>query len=278
MLKREATEYRLDIYKDEKAASKGEPTKGCIKMEQVVEVQRTNDKKQTFEILCPGIGHKFVANSEAEADDWVNVLHKLKSYRKEKVLPDPIGNLNQLQYYPNAEHPNVIVSPLHSIHGISDLPPHSPSHMQGQLSSIHLVDQFYKYIFCCVVYLYICLLSTGVTSSAAADHQFMHSPHRHMQTRPGGIQIASQPIMMTTTSSDNGVRRQDSTGAYPSPSTTSSDSSPDLVGSASTGSFDQSPEEPSDFNSESPLLIHFLFDNIVKPFLRNRVYYINYTY
>lgn len=81
----------------------------------------------------------------------------------------------------------------------------------------------------------------------------MHPPHRHMQVRPGGIQIASQPIMMTTTSSgDHPVRRQDSTGAYPSPSTNSSDSSPDLVGSASTGSFDQSPEESSDFNSEFP--------------------------
>ena len=75
-----------------------------------------------------------------------------------------------------------------------------------------------------------------------------------MQTRPMGIQIASQPIMVTTASGDNAVRRQDSTGAYPSPSTTSSDSSPDLVGSTSTGSFDQSPatEEPSDFTSESP--------------------------
>ena len=75
-----------------------------------------------------------------------------------------------------------------------------------------------------------------------------------MQTRPGGIQIASQPIMMTTISGEHPVRRQDSTGAYPSPSTNSSDSSPDLVGSSSTGSFDQSPatEEPSDFNSEFP--------------------------
>ena len=68
------------------------------------------------------------------------------------------------------------------------------------------------------------------------------------------IQI-SQPITMTTTSSDGVVRRQDSTGAYTPSSTTPSDSSPDLVGSSSTGSFDQSPamEESSDFNSEFPL-------------------------
>jgi len=75
------------------------------------------------------------------------------------------------------------------------------------------------------------------------------------------IQIASQPIAMTNTSSNgNIVNRQDSTGAYPSPSTASSDSSPDLVGSASTGSFDQSPatDEPNDF-SEFPLPTHFLY-------------------
>lgn len=132
VLRREAAEYRLDVYKDEKAASKGEPTKSCIKMEQVVEVQRTNDRKQTFEILCPGTGHKFTANSEAEADEWVNILHKLKSYRKERLQPDPIGNLNQLPHYPNREHPNVIVSPLRSVFGVTDIPPHSPSHMAGQ--------------------------------------------------------------------------------------------------------------------------------------------------
>ena len=112
----------------------------------------------------------------------------------------------------------------------------------------------------------VILLLIGV-AGFTADHQFAHSPHRHAQ-RPMGIQIPSQPIMMTTTNSDHAVRRQDSTGAYPSPSTNSSDSSPDLVGSASMGSFDQSPatEEPSDFNSEFPIVIHFLFDNVVKPF------------
>ena len=118
-------------------------------MEQVVEVQRTSDKKQTFEILCPGTGHKFTANSEAEADEWVNILHKLKSYRKER-LPDPIGSLNhQLQLYPSAEHPNIMVSPLHSYYGITDIPPQSPSHMPGQQLVIHvgIFIYFKKYLF-----------------------------------------------------------------------------------------------------------------------------------
>ena len=62
------------------------------------------------------------------------------------------------------------------------------------------------------------------------------------------------------------MKRKDSTGAYPSPSTNSSDSSPDLVGSASTASFDQSPatEEPSDFSSEySHTNRHFLIINVI---------------
>lgn len=153
MLRREATEYRLDIYKDEKTASKGEAPKGCIKMEQVVEVQRTSDRRQTFEILCPGTGHKFTANSEAEADEWVNVLHKLKSYHKER-LPDPIGHLNHpLQFYPSAENPNIMVSSLHSCYGINDIPPQSPSHMPGQQLLFMWEYLFILNVYlCCVIY------------------------------------------------------------------------------------------------------------------------------
>jgi len=131
VLRREGMQYQLDIYKDEKAASKGEPTKGCILMEQVVEVQRTADKKQTFEILCPGTGHKFTANSEAEADEWVNILHRLKSYRKERLLSDPISCLDHLQCHSNPHHP-MLLSPIRGIHSNTDIPPHSPSHLQGQ--------------------------------------------------------------------------------------------------------------------------------------------------
>lgn len=156
VLKREARQYRLDIFKDEKAASKGEPMKGCILMEQVVEVQRVNDKKQTFEILCPGTGHKFIANSEAEADEWVNILHKLKSYRKDRLQVDPINTLNHLQYHPNGDQ-NVMVSPLHSLYGTNDIPPPSPSHMQGQQSFlscgiISIIATFKKY-FCCYLFI-----------------------------------------------------------------------------------------------------------------------------
>jgi len=122
VLRKEAGQCRLDFYKDEKAASKGEQSKGAILMEEVVEVQRTMDKKQTFEILCPGIGHKLTASSDAEADEWVEIMRKLKSYRKERQ-PELVG----IPYHPNAQHSPVVMSPLRG-----DIPPQSPSHLTGQ--------------------------------------------------------------------------------------------------------------------------------------------------
>ena len=81
------------------------------------------------------------------------------------------------------------------------------------------------------------------------------------------IQISSQPISV----SNNGhpVKRQvsgDSTGAFPSPSTNSSDSSPEMVGSASTVSFDQSPatEEASELSESSSTHVSCLV--YLKPF------------
>ena len=122
MLRKEAGECRLDFYKDEKAASKGEQPKGSILMEEVVEVQRTMDRKQSFEILCPGVGHKLTANSDAEADEWVEIMRKLKSYRKERQ-PELVG----IPYHPNAPQSPMVISPLRG-----EVSPQSPSHLTGQ--------------------------------------------------------------------------------------------------------------------------------------------------
>ena len=91
-------------------------------MEEVVEVQRTMDRKQSFEILCPGVGHKLTANSDAEADEWVEIMRKLKSYRKERQ-PELVG----IPYHPNAPQSPMVISPLRG-----DVPPQSPSHLTGQ--------------------------------------------------------------------------------------------------------------------------------------------------
>lgn len=73
----------LEIYKDEKTASRPEPPKTFINVHDVVEVHRIIERKQSFEILCPGIGYKFMANSDVEADEWVEALRKLILYRRD---------------------------------------------------------------------------------------------------------------------------------------------------------------------------------------------------
>lgn len=78
----------LEYYKDEKAAAKGaEAIKGFINVHDVVDVRRVPNKKQTFEILCPGVGYRLMANSEVEADEWTGALKKLTLYRKDNLKP-----------------------------------------------------------------------------------------------------------------------------------------------------------------------------------------------
>lgn len=73
----------LEYFKDEKAASKGDSPKGVINIRDVVSVQRVSDKKQTFEILCPGVGYRLMANSEAEADEWTETIKKFILYKRD---------------------------------------------------------------------------------------------------------------------------------------------------------------------------------------------------
>lgn len=82
----------LEFYKDERSATKGDAPKGFINVHDIVEVHRIVEKKQTLEILCPGVGYRMMASSEAETDDWVEALKKLICYRKEGP-----STLNRLQ-------------------------------------------------------------------------------------------------------------------------------------------------------------------------------------
>ena len=78
----------LEYYKDEKAAAKGaDSIKGFINVHDVVDVRRVPEKKQMFEILCPGVGYRLMANSEVEADEWTDALKKLTLYRKDNLRP-----------------------------------------------------------------------------------------------------------------------------------------------------------------------------------------------
>ena len=77
----------LENYKDEKSALKGETPKGFVNVFDVVEVLRLSDKKQCFQLLCPGIAHRLMANSEAEADEWADCIRKQILYRRDIGFP-----------------------------------------------------------------------------------------------------------------------------------------------------------------------------------------------
>ena len=73
----------LEYFKDERSWIRREPPKGFINVRDIVEVLRVQDKKQTLEFLCPGVGYRLMANSEADADDWAEAVRKLIVYRKD---------------------------------------------------------------------------------------------------------------------------------------------------------------------------------------------------
>lgn len=76
----------IEIFKDEKAAARMESPKGFINVHDIVKVHRITERKQSFEILCPGLGYRFMANSDVEADEWVYAIQGLILYRKEPAL------------------------------------------------------------------------------------------------------------------------------------------------------------------------------------------------
>lgn len=64
---------------------KGEHPKGFINIFDVVEVMRISDKKQCFQLLCPGVAHRLMASSESEADEWADCIRKQILFRREDV-------------------------------------------------------------------------------------------------------------------------------------------------------------------------------------------------
>ena len=60
-----------------------ESPKGFINVHDIVKVHRITERKQSFDILCPGLGYRFMANSDVEADEWVHTIQGLILYRKE---------------------------------------------------------------------------------------------------------------------------------------------------------------------------------------------------
>lgn len=142
----------LEHFKDEKSWSRREPSKGFINVQEIVEVIRVQDKKQTLELLCPGIGYRLMAYSEADADDWVEAIKKLIVYRKDvrsmsfpRIMPQGNNESSPLSSSPPSmpfttnsitgplSHHAALPTPMFSIDG-SNFPKLSPQHQNQQPS------------------------------------------------------------------------------------------------------------------------------------------------
>lgn len=73
----------IEIFKDEKTAARQEPPKSFINVHYIVEVHRVVERRQSFEVLCPGLGYRFMAHSDVEADEWVHAIRGLILYRRD---------------------------------------------------------------------------------------------------------------------------------------------------------------------------------------------------
>lgn len=73
----------IQIFKDEKAAARQESPKSYINVHDIVEVRRIVERRQSFEVLCPGVGYRFMAHSDVEADEWVHAIRGLILYRRD---------------------------------------------------------------------------------------------------------------------------------------------------------------------------------------------------
>ena len=196
----------LEYFKDEKSASRREPPKGFINVRDIVEVERLADKKQTFELLCPGVAHRLMANSEAEADDWAAALRQLIVYRK--------GDLQTLSL-------QRILSQGGNTSPLSSSPPSAP--MVTSTFSSPLPHP---------------LMIPPNTHTVSTDAQ-SHSPHVHhtFPTPPESIVTTmpavgptQQPHVLQKQGSHDGIN------PYPSPPSSSDGSS--VCGDRSSTSFD----------------------------------------
>lgn len=100
---------RMDFFKDEKTASRGEEPRNSLSVSSIVEAQRATEKKQSFDLLCPGVSHRLQASSEAEADEWVTVVKELIVYRKDDQHSSTSSlTIPELNAHP---HPNLPTPP-----------------------------------------------------------------------------------------------------------------------------------------------------------------------
>ena len=200
----------FEYYKDEKAAGRGDAPKGFINVYDVVAVQRVPEKKQMFEILCPGVAYRLMANSDLEADEWTAALSKLILYRKDDVKSHSLRRIPS-----SPTHMETIPERHRTLSDSSMQTHHSPAHMHPKSITI----------------------PTPTHRHAPADTtlHFSHSPHMP-HSLPTPPELATSPPMFQHYPPV--IQRQRSNEipiSIPSPSTSSDSSS---MCSGSNASFD----------------------------------------
>ncbi len=190
----------LEYFKDERSWTRREPPKGFINVRDIVEVMRVPDKRQTIELLCPGIGYRLMANSEADADDWAEAVRRLIVYRKD---------VRSMSF------PSVFSQGTSSSCSLSSSPPNFP-YNTGQS---HLSNN---------------ALAIPPTVNIDGSHLSQHSPSQHrlqhqFPTPPETIVDTTNPL---TTSRLQKQVSNDSGNPYPSPP--SSNDSASMCGSATS--------------------------------------------
>lgn len=127
----------LEYFKDEKAAAKGEQARGFINIHKVIEIQRMTEKKQTFELLCPGLSYRLAASSEVEANEWVEAIKRTSSlgYHHDDLRTLSLHRLNTVP-------PPLHTFTSHSAHALSPahpftVPQYSPGHASNAPSFLN---------------------------------------------------------------------------------------------------------------------------------------------
>ena len=246
----------LEYYKDEKAATKGaDSIKGFINVHDIVDVRRVPDKKQTFEILCPGVGYRLIANSEVEADEWTDALKKLTLYRKDNANVKALSLQRTASSPPTAdpveqvkERKRTLSDSAHQSQPSYPLPPHA--HQQQSPSSSLTIHPSS-----------LAIPQTGSSGSMATDIPTINLSHS-LPTPPeniGGAPSFSPPhsaclLSQPPQSSQPQVLSKSAAelrAALPSPSTSSDSSS---MCSGSNTSFDNQSTFEGDKSDSSKAL------------------------
>lgn len=127
-------------------------------------------KKQSFEILCPGIGYKLMAHSELEADEWTQAIQRHILYRRYPSSSSSSPSLSSSS--PAVLVPGAAMKSL-SLSRVQGLPGHThPHHGHHMTNPIHerqlTISNSHGVVGV-----------SGATVHPSYQHQFFHGHQQH---------------------------------------------------------------------------------------------------